>query len=475
LTLYNGCASHQEDRAVSIAQHDGTWRWTAGNVVRAARSYGTDDGDLLRYLAYCNAFLGRPYQTYYVRPRSAWMQSFAETDKDAANSAQPSVDQTQHPDDFGVTAPTGPLMPYRDFLVEYPPGFFLVVLPPAWLATWISNSSLYPLLFSSLMALCLLGALWSCQRMLEYLPWPRTWGAELAKLATWSALAAGVICTRRYDAAVSLLLCLTSWAFLADKIALCGVLLGLAIAVKGMPILVLPILALVLLHRRRWRDLTVLLVTSTAVVALVFAPAVHVGGARVLDSIVYHFQRPLEVESTPGAILGIVQPFLSDAQESIRTFGSINLESRYTRVFATASISSTLLGVLVVYLAFWRRLRLVTEESEQNLELLRATAAVLVLFMVCGKVFSPQYLIWLLPLGLLLSLGGPRSRWLLPATMLLGQLIYPICYGSLAERKPWAFALVLLRSGLVVSWLVALYRNPDPVPGRLSEAQSTRL
>jgi hypothetical protein len=475
--LYNGCASHAEDRALSEAQRSGAWRWTPGNVVYAARTYGTDDGDILRYLAYCNAVLGLPYQNYYVRPRTDWMQSFAAKDGAAPESQAQFDDQHKHPDDFGVTTPAAPLVPYRDFLVEYPPGFFLVVLPPAWLVAKLAIPDRYPLLFSSLMALCLTFALVFARRMLPHLAWPDAWGARLVSLSTLAVLATGVVATRRCDAVISLLLCLMSWAFLADAIALCGAVLGLAIAVKGLPLLVLPLFAALLVRRRRTRGLAVLVATSTAVATVVCFPAVRAAGVRVLDAILYHFQRPLEVGSTPGAILGLIERFFSGAQESVRSFGSINLVSPLTAPFARASLLATGLGISAVYALFLRRAWRATSVAEENRELLRAITAVLVVFMVAGKVFSPQYLVWVLPLGLVLSLRARGDAWVLLATMLVGQVIYPTAYGFLAERRAWAFGVVLLRSGLVVLWLLLVYRRSEGEPAKtlvVPEPQSIR-
>src|SRR5262249_31637812 len=78
-------------------------------AVAALRGGGTDDGDLSRYLAYANATLGRPYQTFYVRPLEGWTGPQPETtgvDPDDPRQAPPHV-------------PERPLVPYRDFSIEY--------------------------------------------------------------------------------------------------------------------------------------------------------------------------------------------------------------------------------------------------------------------------------------------------------------------------------------------------------------------
>src|SRR5580704_13614724 len=75
------------------------------------------DQDVHRYFAYCSAALGRPYTTFYVRPPEAWRQAFI-------------AGTREYQKDFPLVSPSRRLTPYRDFLVEYPPGVFLAALPP---------------------------------------------------------------------------------------------------------------------------------------------------------------------------------------------------------------------------------------------------------------------------------------------------------------------------------------------------------
>ena len=74
------------------------------------------------------------------------------------------------------------------------------------------------------------------------------------------------------------------------------------------------------------------------------------------------------------------------------------------RPVAAASGPLTLLAVSAVYTLLWRR----RERLREDPALVPAAAlAVLLATLACGKVLSPQYLLWLLP-GVALAL--PRSR-----------------------------------------------------------------
>src|SRR5262245_9546357 len=85
------------------------------------------DADLGRYFAYCRASLGRSYDDFYVRSGVAWQRAFESGDRAA-------VDEYARRSAIYRALPERPLVPYRDFFVEYPPGFFLAVMPPALLA-----------------------------------------------------------------------------------------------------------------------------------------------------------------------------------------------------------------------------------------------------------------------------------------------------------------------------------------------------
>src|SRR5215468_652566 len=144
--LWNSCASHADSRRSDALLARGDFPRTPAFALAALRGAGTDDGDLSRYLAYANAMLGRPYQAFYVHPLEGWTGPQPE-----ATGADPD-DPRQTP----PHRPDRPLVPYRDFSIEYPPGFLLLAIPPALLA---SDLDAYRLVFSLWMALLLTAAL----------------------------------------------------------------------------------------------------------------------------------------------------------------------------------------------------------------------------------------------------------------------------------------------------------------------------
>jgi len=123
-------------------------------------------------------------------------------------------------------------------------------------------------------------------------------------------------------------------------------------------------------------------------------------------------------------------------------------------------------------------LRRVDGERLSGEVLVRAACATLAASMALGKVFSAQYLTWLLPAGALVSLldAGRRRRvslWLLGGAMLLTQLDQHVFYGMLGSGPhPLMGVLFLVRNGLLLAWAVWIL-----VPGsaaRTARAESER-
>jgi hypothetical protein len=98
----------------------------------------------------------------------------------------------------------------------------------------------------------------------------------------------------------------------------------------------------------------------------------------------------------------------------------------------------------------------------------------MVLYMLTGTVFSPQYLVWIVPLGVAVSLPRASNRHLFLGVLLLTQLLWPVsAYLGLRDR-PAVMALVLARNLLLGIWALRLYagraRKAEPLvsPGLLS-------
>lgn len=424
LGLFNSCATHTEHARVEREIAAGAW--SISLAVEAARSLGTDDGDIARYFAYANAILGRPYAAYYVRPAAGWR-----ADDIAADPALSPI----------VTSE--PLAPYRDFSVEYPPGFFALALLPAAIA---SSADDYALAFSLWMGLLLTAATWLAGRTARRLDIPDD---AVVRLSAFAALAVGVICVRRFDAVVAISVCGLMFGVVARRPWLAGLLFGVGLAAKGIPLLVAPFPIIVYVTHRHWRELAIAASSAAAVVAASIVPFLD---APLVDLLRYHADRPIHVESTWGALLAIAGAVVP--VQAKLTYGSVNVLAGFDGPLrAVASVLPVAAWLALIVHAIRRG----TDERR----MIRLVSVALVAYMVLGKVFSPQYLTWLLPAGVLASLtAGRAEQRLFVAAMLATQVIYPLLYLS---ALPWTAsplfgAVVVVRNGLLAVWAVRLLR-----------------
>ncbi len=433
--LYNAGAPHAVSRAFDDAVSEGTLRLSPTNAVDAVRAYLTNDGDIARYFAYCRATLGRPYRAYYVRTLSEWQGAFAlgETDPEAGPTR----------------VPDAPLLPYRDFLVEYPPGFFLWAMPPALVVQSVDS---YRLLFSSAMALLLTVALIVALRLAPLLAGAPPPSRRVIGMAALGVLLVGSVATHRYDAVISLSVIIAAWAALANRPLWLGLAVGIGAASKVVPLVAAPVWVMLLAHQRRWSHLAVAAAAAVASASIGLAP--WLWGGALGDTAAYHGLRPLQLESTFAAALGLWHALGGPAVAVVQSYGSTNLAGAAAGFALRAAAPLTLAGLAFVYAWTWIRIQKAPSPDAARLAALQGAAGALVAFMVFGRVFSPQYLVWLVPLGALLAAArGGASSWLLLAALALTQVVYPATYPALQQLRPWACTLVLLRNALLVAWV----------------------
>lgn len=464
---WNSCASHADARWSDGELARGGHPLTPAFALAALRGAGTDDGDISRYLSYANATLGRPYQPFYVRPLEGW------TGPQASEATGPDPDD---PHQTPPRRPDRPLVPYRDFSVEYPPGFFVLALPPALPGFGLDG---YRLVFSAWMALLLTAALWATLRIGRVLR-PLAPPSPVA-VAALLGLLLGTVAVRRFDAIVSLSMCLLLDGCLRRKPVLAGLALGVGLVAKLVPALVVPLAVVHWVALRRWRELGVAAAVTALVGLVVVGPFFLLAGGHLVDLMRYHAQRPLEVESTGAALLTIGRFFDPASAWAVDSFGFTNVVGPADRFLLPLAELAPL--VATVGIAAWTLLRTraalrgADGERFSGEVLVRASCATLAASMALGKVFSAQYLTWLLPAGALVSVlqaGGRRrtALWLLGGAMLLTQLNQHLFFGLLGRGpQPLMGVLILARNALVLAWAAwILVPSPSATPSTVLPA-----
>ena len=270
-------------------------------------------------------------------------------------------------------------VPYRDFRVEYPPGALPVFLAPAFFAN-------YAFVFGWLMA--------ACGVAMVLVVAAATRSRFALGFVAISPLLVGSLYPTRFDLWPVALLGAAVVALAGRRDRLGFALLGAATVVKAFPVVVLPV-ALIWVYRRRGREATIQAAAIFAgVVAVVVAPFFAESPSGLWQSVSGQFSRPLQIETLPAAVAMLVgHPTVAN------THGSFNL----IHLDAVAACLSVV--ELLAFAALWFALTRGTVDRERFVQ---GAAASVAIFVACGKVLSPQYLIWLVPLVALLE--GRKSE-----------------------------------------------------------------
>jgi uncharacterized membrane protein len=218
----------------------------------------------------------------------------------------------------------------------------------------------------------------------------RPWDAAMFALSP----ALFVSATVNWDLLAVALSCFFLYFWARRRPALAGLMLGLATAAKFYPLLLVGALLALALRTARWREFV-----STVSAALVTWVAVNAPVALLYPDA---WRRFFQLNSSRGIDWGtlwyIGEHFpLGGDQYGLAPFQSLDhqpthglLNTLYLLLFALACV-----GILVLALGAPRRPRL------GQLAFLTVAA-----FLVTGKVWSQQYVLWLLPLAIL-----ARPRW----------------------------------------------------------------
>jgi uncharacterized membrane protein len=347
-------------------------------------------------------------------------------------------------------------LPYRDVFVEYPPGAFAAFLPPT-----AFGESHYNGAFKALMALCGAATVVLVVLVLAELGASRARVWTAAALLAVSPVALGPISLNTYDAWPALLTVLALWLLLRERELWAFGVLGVALATKVYPLVLVPLAATYVWRRSGPRRVAVALLALAAAALAVLAPFLAYAPHGVLESFRAQASRGLQIESLGASLLLVLDRLgLYDAHV-VETSGVAgrNLAGGGADVVAAVLLALEALAVAAVW-ALYARAR----EPRERLPL--AFAAAVAGFLAFTKVFSPQYLVWLVPL--VVGAGGAAAIGLTAVAVVLAQVWF-FHYGALF-RLEWPVWLLLARDlALVAVYLVltaALARWKIRIPSR---------
>jgi len=332
-------------------------------------------------------------------------------------------------------------LPYVDFGFEYP--------PLAAIALWLAgvfgrDPDSIEWTFGVLMALCLVAG----QQLAARLAGP---GRRERLTVAWLLVAAPVVvgaAVRTHFDPLPIAIALGGLLALArGRHDLGFLLLGLGTMTKLFPGLLAAIAVVWLCGRGEWRAA---LRGGAIFAAVVVTISLPLAGAGYVESFTFHLDRPVQIESTPATVLfALGGSDVTGTNLRPDRFKSNGLDGGHAD-----AVESLFAGLVVLALA---AIVLLAARRPDARHLVLCGFAALLAFVTLGKVFSPQYVIWLAPFAALAWAWRQRVVALLAAgAIVLTHVEFPSRYFDLINVRTDVVVIVAARNALLLVALVVL-------------------
>lgn len=334
------------------------------------------------------------------------------------------------------------LVPFRDVAFEYPP----LAAPPLWLAGLAgTGAETYRVAFALLMLAAAVAAMLLSGRLARL-----TGGSERRALVAFALLPllAGAMVRTHFDLLPVALALGALAAIVAGRVEVGFALAGVGAMTKAFPLLVAIVAVAWLLGRGDRRAALRGTAALAATLALTAAGWIALSPEGAWDALAYHVERPVQVESVPATVIHAADGLgLASAPAASFSHRSDGLVAPAADAVA-AALALALLAVFA-WVAFTASRR----PGERALVL--AALAAVAAFATLGKVLSPQFLIWVAPLG---ALAAAWRMWPLAGAVAAATLLtlaeFPSRYFDVVDQEPFALALVGVRNAVMIAVVV---------------------
>jgi Glycosyltransferase family 87 len=279
-------------------------------------------------------------------------------------------------------------LPYRDQDIEYPPLSVPILIAPVYLDDstqgfvdgFMWEMIAFDLAIIVLIALALPG---DARRVLPAIG-IYTVGVVVLSGAVLdpSLIDTGPLILARFDLVPALFVLAAVLVRDRSRSATWSALLSIGATIKAFPLLLYPALARGERNPRR-------VIVAGAIPLLLCAVAVLVMGDEFGSAIVYHTERPVQVEALAASSFEVAHVLGVSGISTVVGHGGFELSASGTEIARWISVVIGAAIYILLVAAGWR-------SRASNLELVTALLAVLVVF---SPVLSPQFLLWLLPLS----------------------------------------------------------------------------
>ena len=339
-------------------------------------------------------------------------------------------------------------IPYRDVPLEYPPLALPAFLLPALFGVHQGDSAAFTSVFEWLMLGAGLATIGFVFLALRAMAVSCTHLVLALAILALSPLFLGPVVESRYDLWPAALTAAALAAIVAGHHRTGSAVLVLGALAKVYPIVILPLLLIYVWRQQGRAEALRCLAVAGATLLIVLVPFALIAPEGLAGALLRQIGRPLQVESLGAAALFALNAITGSSAVVGTSAGSQNLVGPLADALASLSSIIQLVAVVGVWAWFARG------PAERG-RFVQAAAAAVVADVAFGRVLSPQYVIWLAPLVVLV--GGRRglvAGTVVVAALLLTLAYFPSRYFDLVRDLDQGVAWIVLVRDLA---LVALF------------------
>jgi hypothetical protein len=247
----------------------------------------------------------------------------------------------------------------------------------------------------------------------------------------------------RFDILPSFLVLLSLYFLQRKWDVFTGIVLAIAALTKWYPVLLFPIFYLYIYNTRRRLDWKMTLAFGLTCIGIILPTFLTSGLQGVLQPYAFHASRAIEFAALPAFIQSIL----------VGWFGSGISLTLFPTIFLALSVLPVPLSVFVRIDSFDK--------------VMYWSILVLTSFILFSRIWSPQWMLWLLPL-LILTARTPRHIFCIIVYGIVNYLAFPLVY-DLSGQESWLLRVVVFASYLLLIYTsVVAYRGmkeTSPLPG----------
>ena len=290
----------------------------------------------------------------------------------------------------------------------------------------------------------------------------------------------------RFDIVPAALSIAAVYCFVTKRYTLAFVLLSMGTMIKLYPAVLFPIFLIPFIMNRNWNEVLKGTVVFAIASLAVIIPVMILQPDLLSSTITYHAGRPLQIESLassfiyPFGMLGLTSVTILGVLAS--GFGSDDLVGGWADPAASVMLPLMVILIVSVYILYAYALKKIKDTGDGSDRLYLFANAILLavmLFIMIGKVFSSQYLLWIIPPLIFVLMLSQDQKWkrtvfiLFAVILLITQLQFAYNVGYLGGGEninDLGMMLILVRNILMV---VLLYLIVRPVYDRYFSSRRT--